>query len=32
MDVFQGLDLSSGSDIFRKNNTTNQRDMVLNLT
>ena len=26
MDVFQGLDLSSGSDTFRKNNTTNQRD------
>ena len=26
LDVFQGLDLLSGSDTFRKNNTTNQRD------
>ena len=26
MDVFQGLDLLSGSDTFRKNQTTNQRD------
>ncbi|RMX55450.1 hypothetical protein pdam_00019371, partial [Pocillopora damicornis] len=25
-DVFQGLDLLSGSDTFRKNQTTNQRD------
>ena len=24
--MFQGLDLLSGSDTFRKNNTTNQRD------
>ena len=26
MDVFQGLDLLSGSDTFRRNQTTNQRD------